>query len=206
MTIGDLMKNEIRFVEKPTWVSFDMIHQVLWASHESTRAKGMQFSTAEMSGEELEEYIKNHSATCYVALDGDKVIGTSSCYLNHVNTGVIRGRFAKEVLAGVLPEYKGQHIYSQLFELVVKYAKDNDADGIVMTTMAKNKKMQQIKKKQGFIYTRHFINNGHFSVGGYLCFNTLPHSKTYYKLYFLKQKAKSYSKWWISKIKKVFNR
>ncbi len=198
------MKSEIRFLKKPSCVSFDTIHQVLWAAHESTRANGMQFSTAEMSGEELEEYIKTHNATCYVAMDGDKVIGTNSCYLDYVSRGPIRGCFIKEVLVGILPEYKGQRIYSQLFELAITYAKENKADGIITTTIAKNKKMQQIKKKQGFIYTRHFINNGHFSVGGYLCFNDLPHSKMYYKLYFLKQKAKSYSNWWINKIKKIF--
>lgn len=198
------MKSEIRFIKKPSCVSFDTIHQVLWSAHETTRAKGMQFSTAEMSGEKLEEYIKINNATCYVAMDGDKVVGTNSCYLHRVNAGPIRGCFVKEVLVGVLPEYKGQRIYSQLYELAITYAKENNADGMVTTTMSKNKKMQQIKKKQGFIFVRHFIKDGHFSVGGYLCFNGLPHSKAYYKLYFLSQKAKSHGKWWTNKIKSFF--
>lgn len=200
------MKNEIRFLKKPSSVSFDKIHEILWAAHESTRANGMQFSTAEMSGKELEDYIKTHNATCYVAMDGDKVIGTNSCYLDYVNKGAIKGRFVKEVLVGILPEYKGQGIYSRLFELAVTYAKENKADGMVTTTFAKNKKMQQIKKKQGFVYTRHFIKDGHFSVGGYLCFKDLPHSKIYYNLCFLGQKAKSYSKWFIRKIKTFFQK
>jgi len=195
------MKNEIRFLKKPNNISFDSIHQVLWAAHESTRAKGMQFNTAEMSGQELEKYINAHNATCYVAMIGNKIVGTNTCYLNRVNNGPIQGLFVKEVLVGVLPEYKGQGIYSKLYELAVDYAKENNTDGLMTTTFAKNKKMQQIKKKQGFIYTRHFINNGHFSVGGYLCFNGLPRSKTYYKLYFLKRKAKSYCKLLINKIK-----
>ncbi len=195
------MKSEICFIKKPKHVSYDIIHQVLWAAHESTRAKGMRFSTAEMSGEELEEYIKEHNATCYVAMDGDKVVGTSSCYLKQVNRGPIKGCFVKEVLLGILPEYKGQRIYSQLFELTVAYAKENNADGILTTTIAKNKKLQQIKKKQGFVYTRYFINNGHFSVGAYLCFNELKYSKTYYKLYFLTQKIKSHIILWLSKTK-----
>ena len=195
------MKSEIRFLKKPSCVSFDMIHEVLWEAHESTRANGMQFITAQMSGKELEEYINTHDATCYVAMHGDKVIGTNSCYLYYASSGPIKGCFAKEVLVGILPEYKGQGIYSQLFDLAVTYAKENKADGIITTTMAKNKKMQQIKKKQGFIYTRHFINNGHFSVGGFLCFNALQHSKLYYKLYFLIQKTKSYIKWWVNKLK-----
>ena len=198
------MKNEICFIKKPDCVSFDMIHEVLWGAHESTRAKGMQFSTAEMTGEELEEYIKTHNATCYVAMDGDKVVGTLSCYLDYTNRGPTKGFFVKEVLAGVLPEYKGQHIYSQLFELAIKYAKENEAKGIIVATFAGNKKMQQIKKRQGYIFTRHFIKNGHFSVCGYLCFDALPHSKMYYKLCFLKEKAKSYSKWCMIKTKNLF--
>lgn len=198
------MKSEIRFLKKPSDVSYDVIHKVLWEAHESTRAEGMQFSTAEMSGEELEEYIIAHDATCYVAMDCDKIIGTNTCYLKHVNSGPIRGCFVKEVLVGILPEYKGQHIYSQLFELAVSYAKENKADGLITTTMEKNHKMQEIKKKQGFIYIRHFVHNGHFSVGGYLYFNGLPHSNLYYKLYFWVQKAKSYKNWFVNKIAKIF--
>ena len=64
-------------IEKPLSVSFDQIHEVLWAANESNRNKGIILKTSELSGPELEERI-GRDGKCFVAMKEDRVIGTAS--------------------------------------------------------------------------------------------------------------------------------
>lgn len=80
------MNNEIIVMEKPDRVSWDCIHEVLWEAHASTRELGIYYPTSEMTGDELKDFIDKHNGRCIVAIDGDKMVGTVSHYVNSVCT------------------------------------------------------------------------------------------------------------------------
>jgi len=70
-----LVMSNIKIIEKPEWITYDEIHNLLYAAHESNREKGVNVATATMSGNELEEYLGAKGKT-FVALDGEKLVGT----------------------------------------------------------------------------------------------------------------------------------
>ncbi len=180
------MSNQLIFMEKPDHVSWDDIHKVLWEAHESTRKQGLFYPTAEMSGEELREFLSKHNGRCLVAMDKDTVVGTMSYYVEDVNTRLFKGKFLKLALTGNLPAYKGKGIFSSLYNMCHAYAKAEGLDGITYGTAEKNRTMRNIFQNKGFIdYRCHYSpEKKRFVVGGIYCFDKLPHKKGYYTLIF----------------------
>lgn len=185
------MSSEIVVVEKPDYVSWETIHEVLYSAHESTRKIGIYYPTAEMSGSELKEFVETRSGRCFVAMDGDKVVGTMSCYAEKVNTRFFKGEFLSLALIGNLPLYKGKGVFSKLYNVCYDYAKSQGLDGMTYGTAEKNRTMRKIFEGKGFIYNRCYYNTAkkRFVVGGIRCFNELPHKKGYYTLAFKFQQA-----------------
>ena len=184
------MSNEIIVVEKTDCISWNDIHEVLWAAHETTRQMGIYYPTSEMTGDELEEFIRARNGRCYVAMDGDKVVGTVSCYVENVHTRLFRGKFLSLALSGIIPQYKGKQIFSKLYNVCYNYAKSAGLKGMIYGTAEKNYTMRRIFENKGFVYYRCSYNKKkkRFVVGGIYCFDKLPHGKTYYALIFkLKQ-------------------
>ena len=71
------MNTEIQIIEKPDWVSWDEIHQVLWKAHEQNRQKGMFMGLPAKSTEELQKCVEG-KGKMFVALDGRRIIKTIS--------------------------------------------------------------------------------------------------------------------------------
>ena len=67
----------IKIVEKPDWVSWDEIHEVLWKAHEKNRENGVFMSYPSLTGEELKNMLGNHSKL-FIACEDKKVVGTLS--------------------------------------------------------------------------------------------------------------------------------
>lgn len=184
------MNNELVVMEKPEQVSWDSIHEVLWAAHESTRKDGIFYPTSEMTGEELKEFLEKHDGHCIVAMDGDKVAGTMSYYVVKINTRLYKGSFLLLALAGNSPDYKGRGVFSKIYNVCYDYAKANGLDGMMFGTAEKNHTMRNIFASKGFILHRidYSKDKGRFVVGGILCFKKLRYPKLVYKLAFrLKQ-------------------
>ena len=53
------MDSGIQIMEKPDWVSWDEIHEVLWRAHEKNREKGIIMAYPSLSGEEIKNKIGN---------------------------------------------------------------------------------------------------------------------------------------------------
>ncbi len=62
-------------MEKPEWVSWDEIHEVLWKAHEKNREKGIIMASPSLSCEEIKNKIGN-KGKMFLAIVGDKVVGT----------------------------------------------------------------------------------------------------------------------------------
>ncbi len=180
------MSNKIIFIEKPDEVSWESIHQVLWEAHESTRKNGLFYPTSEMTGNELNQFLYEHNGRCFVAMDGDDVVGTMSCYIEDIKTRLFSGKFLKIVLVGNKPKYKRRGIFSKLYDICYNYAKSEGLDGITYGTAERNYTMRKIFESKGFISDRCHYNKDkqRFIVGGIYCFKKPPHRKEYYALIF----------------------
>ena len=144
------MSADIQIIEKPDWVSWDEIHDIVHKAHESNRKKGVDIQNAHLSGEQLKESV-GPDGVCFVALDGDKVVATSSVAFHTLNTWYARGqKVGYGTLSAVLPEYKGMHLFSKLEQMRVEYAKDKGCTGFYGKTAEGNTKRRSIAKKDGY--------------------------------------------------------
>lgn len=153
--------SEIHIIEKPEWITFDDIHKLLFDAHESNRQKGFLVKTALMSGDELQRHLGN--GKCFVALEGKKLVGTTSYRIVERNYWCVKDKVIDRILVGVHPEYKRKHISRMLFDRVAEEAKKGGYKYIETRTAEENSIMQKINLKDGARY----IDFKSFSVDHY---------------------------------------
>ena len=168
----------IIIIEKPDYISFETIKDILHEAHSVNFQRGIVMHTTELNAEELQAYLGDEGK-CFVALDGNKVVGTASLRIRERNTWYIHGRFVDEVLVGVLPEYSGKHIYSMLYHEIESFAKSNGFSMIIFNTASGNKRKQKASIKNGFQYVSYFVaaDNDHYSVVMAKWLESCPYSK-----------------------------
>ena len=135
-------------VAKPEWVSWDTISNVLHKAHIHNKENGFIQNTVKITGEEIEKKVR--SGQCFVAMDGDNVVGTLSVAHKNKKAWFFHGRALYYMLLGILPEYQGKGIYSKLIAAREEYTKANYFEVTYMYTAEKNLKMQQLAQKEGF--------------------------------------------------------
>ena len=195
--------SEIKIIEKPQEISFQTIKDVLHRAHSVNFAKGLVMHTTELSAEELEAYLGDEGK-CFVAMDGDQVVGTISLRVREKNTWYAHGKVVDEVLGGVLPEYGGKHVFSSLSQKAEEYIRENGYSIIVFNTATENKRVQEIHKKNGFHYVSFFAaeDNDHYSVIMAKWLNKCPFSKTEIWLRYNKKKLAVIMRYKPGKIKR----
>lgn len=145
------MDESIRIMERPEWISYEEIHSLLLTAHERNRTEGFHVKTVEMTGEELEKHI-GKNGMCFVAVDGEKLVGVTAVRIVERHNKFVDGRVADQILVAVLPDYSGRSISSALHEKVVEYAETNGLRQIELRTADRNNKMQTACLKWGFHY------------------------------------------------------
>ena len=140
---------EIKIVEKPDALSYDEIHDLLYAAHAVNRERGFVMRTSLLSGEELEKRI-GRDGKCWVAFDGDKPVGTLSIRIVNRNAWYAKGRIPDYMLAGVLPEYSGKHINSMLAAKAFDFAASHGYTVMELDTADNNDRAIGIYRHQGF--------------------------------------------------------
>lgn len=144
--------NNIQYVEKPDWVSWDAIHECLVQSHKVNAQKGLHMMNQDLSGEELKKkFVNGH---CFVALEGEKVIGVFGLRL-FVGKKIMtwwswRKKVAYNYMDGILPEYQGTDVYYGLNDLRTDFIKKSGADIIQSITAENNWRIRKISKVKKF--------------------------------------------------------
>lgn len=157
--------NHIEVVLKPTNISYDDIHALLWKANEQNRLKGFVLKTSLIEGNEIKERIGN-KGRCFVAMRNGEMIGTASFRIVHRNKWYAKGEVLDYILLGVLPEYQGMHISSLLFHAIEQYARENCFSIIELDTAENNDKAIESYLHYGFHFVdyKHFKDTDHFSV------------------------------------------
>lgn len=157
--------NEIRIMEKPEDISFEAIHELLYAAHAVNRERGIVMRTSLLSGEEIEKRI-GADGKCWVAFCGDKLVGTLSIRIVNRHAWYAKGKIPDYILAGVLPDYSGRHINTMLAEAAFAYAAKRGYRVMELDTAENNTRAVSIYRHQGFIPVGYSAPKGldHYSV------------------------------------------
>ena len=109
------MEQRITIMEKPDWISYDDIAEVLHEAHRENVKKGLIYSASHLSGEEIQALL-HENGKFYVALTDDNelvgaVIGlqTAAHFDNRVRHGQRDGFFIIPLFAGDFTVFVGQH-------------------------------------------------------------------------------------------------
>ena len=157
---------EIKVMEKPDWVSWDDIHELLLAAHKKNIEKGVVMNTTTMSGEQLKKHI-GENGRCFVALCGDKLIGTTSVRISIGKKWYDKGKIvSKGTLSAILPKFQGLGILEEMNELRDAYIKEMGVQVMEGDTPEKNMVVRKFVARNGFKEVRYFpaSHQNHFSV------------------------------------------
>lgn len=158
-------KESIRIIEKPDEMSFDVIRELITEAHSVHYGKGYKMNTSQLSSSEILDRI-GHKGKCWVALDGDKVVGTLSLRLVYRDKWYAKGEIPDYILASVIPEYTGKHIITRLSEKAFEYAISSGYSVMELDTAEMNYHAIDVYKHLGFhlVSYRAPINGDHNNV------------------------------------------
>ncbi len=167
---------------RPDSVSFADIQDILWRANEQNRADGFVLRTSRMTPEELSARI-GPEGCCFVALDGDRPVGTLSLRLRKLNRWYFRGTVPEYMLAGVLPAYQGKHVLSRLAEAAFAWAQEKGYPAMVLDTASNNAHAIAVYAHQGFRLVDFTAKKGldHYSVDMIRFFGASPYPEWYRK-------------------------
>ena len=187
------MDNDIRIEQKPSFVSWQQIKDCLLAAHAENLEKGIKMSHPLWAPEQIRDFVEE-SGVMYVAMDGEKVVGTLGIKeKSESNFWFARGRYAYMCFGSILPDYRGRGIYKALNDACEAFARQNQLPVIVLDTHSSNKHMQAISMKAGYRLVRFSCVDGgsHYSVKMAKWLNDCPFSGLYCRLMFWKSKVKT---------------
>ena len=182
-------EGELRLMEKPDWITYDQIHELLYTAHGSNRDSGFDVETAHMSGKELEEHM-GKDGVMFVALDGDRLIGCGGYRVMKRNYWCAKGNVVSAVLFGVHPDYKGHHLSVLLYNKVLEDAKAKGYQYLEIRTAEDNVIVQNGCIKEGFRYVGFLASEAdHYTVALLYWLNGCPYPKWRTNLHYRLRKA-----------------
>ena len=149
------MEEEIVYMEKPEWVSWEQIRECIYKGHESNRKHGVVMINTMKSADDIKKHIGD--GHCFVALKDKEVVGTFSLKFKHSKRWWAKDTVAYPCLDAIIPEYKGSDVYFELDRLRMKCIKDSGVRIIQSNTSEDNTLIRKIAKKKGFktvMYTK----------------------------------------------------
>ena len=176
--------SKIQVIEKPDWVSWDEIHNVLWEAHRQNREKGMNMRLPAMSGDELCVFIGGRGKM-YVAMDDEKVIGTLALIIKEGKQWFNRGRYGYACLGAVLPEYSGKGVFRALYDKIEAEAIRMQLPIITRDTHESNVRMLKISKQEGYRFVSYKACKDHFNIVRAKWLNDCPFPSWYIKTRFV---------------------
>lgn len=190
------MNSNIQIVEKPDWVSWEDIHDVVWSAHAQNRENGIVMRYPSLQGDEIRQRIEG-KGKMFVALDGKTLVGTAAYLIKDSSLWCGKGSYGYYCFAALLPSYRKMGIYPRLCEIREKELIKQGVHRILMDTHERNKRELTLAMKQGFIPVDLMARKNHFSVLMVKWLNGCPYPSVLCKGQFLFRKC-------FRKIKSIF--
>lgn len=184
---------DLHIIEKPEWVSWDEIHDVLWKAHAENLEKGMIMTLPSLPGEQIREKIKAGRGKMFVALDDRKVVATAAVMVKNSNLWCGKGEYAYFCFASILPEYRGRGLYKQLYIYREREAINMGIRRILFDTHEHNRHTLAINEKNHFVPVRYFHvkNHDHYSIVMVKWLDGCPYPNYYCRLKFYQSKVRT---------------
>lgn len=182
------MNSNIQIVEKPDWVSWDDIHDVVWRAHAQNREKGIVMRYPSLQGEEIRQRIEG-KGKMFVALDGTTLVGTAAYSVKNSSLWCGKGDYGYYCFAAILPSYRKMGIYPKLCEIREEEMVKQGIHRIMMDTHEGNKRELALARKQGFIPIDFVVRKDHNSVLMVKWLDGCPYSSLLCKGQFLLRKC-----------------
>lgn len=157
------MESRIQIIEKPDWVSWDEIHNVLWEAHSDNRDKGVVMRYPSLTGDEIRQRIEG-KGKMLVAIDKEKVVGTAAIVRKAAKYWCGKGDYAYICFASVLPEYNGRGIYKALDLKREEIAHSMGLNRMLGDTHKNNTHRLVIAKKAGYRFVDYKLYGNHYNV------------------------------------------
>ena len=138
---------DIQFMLKPDWVTWQDIKNCMIKAHEPLRKKGVVMQNQTMSVEEFETEYKD--TTCFVALKDKEVVGMCSCKITKVKMWWHKGDIFYSFGDAIIPEYRGTDVYLGLQKIRLDYIKQSGVRVLFFNTEENNKLVQKLNMKKG---------------------------------------------------------
>lgn len=167
--------DKIQITEKPDWVSWDEIHDVLVKAHAKNRSNGINMRKPSLPGEEIKEEIGN-DGVMLVALVGKKVVGTAAILPKSRTTWYSKGAYGYLCFASVLPNYNGLGVYKSLCVKREEIARNRGLNKLYIDTHHKNIHVIDINKRNGFIFVGVKVLSDHWNVELFKWLDGCPYS------------------------------
>ena len=178
---------DIQIIEKPSWISWDDIHDVLWKAHEKNRENKVFMSYPSLSGAELEKKVGNNGKL-FVAVDGNKIVGTLALIKRTGRSWYNTGQYGYLCLGAVLPNYSGKGIYRSLYQHAETTAKQMELPVLTRDTNEKNSRMLKITKQEGYHFVEYRVHTDHCSIIRAKWLKECPYPLWYIKIRFVYSK------------------
>lgn len=185
----------VQIIEKPDWVTWDEIHEVIWKSHEANRQRGINMRFPSLSGEEIKKRVEDGNGKMFIAVDGNKVVGTAAVKRKKANLWCGKGDYAYLCFASVLPEYSGQGIYKQLYIYREREIIKNGLTRVMFDTHEKNTRVADINLKHGYKKVSYKRYDDHYNIIFVKWLDGCPYSdfRCSYEYFIQQMKAKIWS-------------
>lgn len=157
--------SEIIFLKKPDWISWDAVQECQAKAHKKNLSHGLKMHCSELTGEELASSLKN--GICYVALDGNKVVGTTSLIIEEKRfLWYKRKRLGYLGMEGILPEYQGTEVFLGLQDIRMQDIKKEKIEILYFDTAESNMLVRKLQSRLGFkpCYYISFKSTDYYSV------------------------------------------
>lgn len=164
-TIEKLIMEDIKIIQKPDSVSWDDIHNLLMEAHQKNFKNGIVLRYAKMPGSEIEKTL-GKEGRCWVAMDGDKLVGTTSVTFFKGKNWWNKGKkVAHGCFTGILKSYQGIGILEELFAKKYEYELECGTDMNEGDTAEGNKIVRKKFAKDGYKTVAFFASkSNHYSV------------------------------------------
>lgn len=197
------MCESIQIIEKPDWISWDEIHNVLWNAHAENRKKGVVMRFPSLPGDEIRKFIEGRGKLFCAIADG-KVVGTGAIVIKKVWLWFTKypEEFCYLYFASVLPEYMGKGIYKQINVHREQVCREMGINRLLFDTHEKNTHIQNVLKKNGFKPVDYKFYLDHYNIVMIKWLDGCPYSEHRLKYEFFKRKLKVKTK---RVLYKIFN-
>ena len=176
------MESNIQIMEKPEWVTWDDIHDLIWKAHAQNRSKGIIMANPSLPGEEIRKRIDN--GKMYVAVLEKKVVGTLALIIKNGIRWYNKGTFGYLCFGAVDPDLSGKGIYRSLYKVAEQAAKDMGVTVLTRDTNENNARMLKITRQEGYYYVEFKALKDHYNIVRAKWLTDCPYPVWYIKMRF----------------------